>query len=216
MPTDVPITSQAFDDEVGDVKPKSDDKSEMENIDHDYLCPICNLLLYNPVVTSCSHKFCESCLAQWADVSEITQMTAVDLDERPSIETARSTDIQMRCPMCRTRSSATPDPSTQRTLRHRYPQLYQARAHEEEGRPMCLESGASTELITIYIGNSHRLHRPEDPESPNVHNWTFFVRPSRVDIIEEIQAFLLVLLVLQVVFVLLQCLHLLWTVQPFL
>jgi hypothetical protein len=32
-----------------------------EKIDEDHLCPICQLLLFRPVTTSCNHTLCESC-----------------------------------------------------------------------------------------------------------------------------------------------------------
>jgi hypothetical protein len=45
--------------------------------------------------------------------------------------------------------------------------------------------------MTLYIGNTHRLKVLDCAELPNVHDCTFFVRPSRTDVIEKVQIFLL-------------------------
>lgn len=190
------LQNQNPDPAPSDPKPEamhSDSSDSKEpQIDHDDLCPICNQLIYRPAVTTCGHRFCESCLAQWSDISVNMSMTRVDLDERPSIEPVSADDFDMRCPMCRTHTRASFSRQLERELKGRYAELYALRAEEEAQRPMGLESGAAVETVTFYIGNEHRLHRPEDPESQNIHNWTFFVRPSRTDIIEEIQVFLYV------------------------
>jgi hypothetical protein len=50
------------------------------------------------------------------------------------------------------------------------------------------------DTLTLDIGNTHRLIQPRNPTSSNEHEWTFFVRPSRVDIIEKVQIILVSIL----------------------
>ncbi len=77
---------------------------EQEDVDEDDLCPICRLLLFNPVTTQCNHTLCGSCMAQWADVSvAMPNMTIVSIDEEPQNFDA-ATGLEANCPMCRTRS----------------------------------------------------------------------------------------------------------------
>lgn len=158
---------------------------EIEQVDADDQCPICHLLLYRPVVTHCNHTMCESCMAHWADVSVTSQMKIVDVDEEPN-EFNPVSGVEAKCPMCRTATSASLDEARSERLRARYPEMWKERKVEEEGD--LSRNATEIQTITVYIGNRHALVR--DVEDANVHEWTFFVRPSRTDIIEEVQILL--------------------------
>jgi hypothetical protein len=173
----------------GNSNTKPSENSDHEEINPDDVCPICNLLIYHPVTTSCNHNFCQSCMIQWADVSVSAQMTLVDLDERP-IETVSTNNIETRCPMCRTQTVANVSQQLERDLKERYPKLYATRAAEEAALSKDVMPDDSVEVLTIYIGNEHRLIRTDESMSNIKHDWKFFVRPSRTDIIEEVQIFL--------------------------
>ena len=159
---------------------------ELETTSEDDICPICHLLLYRPVTTTCKHTLCESCMAHWASASQTFAMTIVGLDDEPSVN---PTPLSARCPMCRTPTTASLNAKLHRSLRARYPTLYIAREAEEQPA-----NDTSIETLTLYIGNTHRLrprHPDEDYETSNIHEWTFFVRPvSHAHIIEEVQIFL--------------------------
>jgi hypothetical protein len=159
----------------------------LEEVHEDDLCAICHLLLYRPVTTRCNHTLCESCMAHWADVSVTSQMITVGLDDEPMF--LLPNDIETRCPMCRTSTTASLNESRELELQARYPEMYKVRKVEERIENED-DSGAAIETLTLYIGNTHRLTRVEDPESTSKHDWKFFVRPSRTDMIEEVQIFL--------------------------
>jgi hypothetical protein len=155
-------------------------------IEHDDLCPICQLLLYKPVRTRCNHSMCEVCMAQWADVSITSQMTMVGLEDHAPVLLPH--EIETRCPMCRTHTNSALDTSRAEILQRKYPSIYRAR--EAEAMVAADDEFASTiETLTVYIGNEHSEVRPE-ADSNNKHQWKFFVRPSRTDLIEEVQIFL--------------------------
>jgi hypothetical protein len=166
-------------------------KAENEEIDEDDVCAICHMLLYIPVTTCCNHTLCESCMAHWADVSITSQMTTVGLDDEP-LELLPN-DVETSCPMCRTPTTASLNKDRARKLEARYPETYKVREAEERSGNED-ESGASVEALTLYIGNTHRLVRVEDPESHNKHDWKIFVRLSKTDMIEEVQIFLVCLI----------------------
>lgn len=166
--------------------PAHSEASLEDTIQDDDLCPICHLLLYRPVTTKCKHTLCESCMAHWADVSVISQMTIVSLDEQPEMFAA--SEVEAKCPMCRTQTSASLNPTLVERLKSKYPQAYEERKQEEESNEAD-GHGGSVQTLTLYIGNEHQLIRPEVGSS-NMHNWTFFVKPSRTDIVEEIQILL--------------------------
>jgi hypothetical protein len=171
---------------------ESEGEEEEEVIDHDDLCPICQLLLYRPVRTRCNHRLCESCMAQWADVSITNQMTTVDLDDEEHAISFLPHEIETKCPMCRTLTTAVFDPEVESRLKELYPSSYQIRKDEQDrsqGDDGDGDPASSIETLTVYIGNEHELIRAEN-ESNNRHSWKFFVRPSRTDVIEEVQVFL--------------------------
>lgn len=190
------VTSKHADDEArpapvlpapdGDT-PQSSDTAEA--IDHDHLCPICQLLLYRPVRTRCNHLLCESCMAHWADVSISTQMTTVGLDDVPLL--LLPNDVETRCPMCRTPTTASLDPRLETNLQDHYPRTYEERRVEHQSGPEDDLTAAAVETLTVYIGNEHSMIRTAaDSQSNNKHQWNFFIRPSRTDLIEEVQIFL--------------------------
>ena len=154
---------------------------EEETIDEDDLCAICRLLLYSPVTTRCNHTLCSSCMAQWADVSiSMPHMAIVSVDEEPQNFDA-ATGLEARCPMCRTLTTASADTRRERELKSKYPMAYAEREAEESAD---VESGENVQTITVYIGNKHEVVPPA--EDHNTHLWTFMVKPSRTDIIEEV------------------------------
>ena len=166
-----------------DRRPEVQEKEEA--VVEDHMCPVCQLLLFRPVTTRCNHTLCESCMAHWADVSVTSQMTIVSLDEQPS--QFNPIQVEAKCPMCRTLTTARLDPEMAHVLSTRYPRKYAERRVEEQ-TPESAEA-SSMETLTLYIGNSHRLVEPLGG-SGNQHDWTFFVRPSRTDIIEEVHILL--------------------------
>ncbi|KIX07415.1 uncharacterized protein Z518_02068 [Rhinocladiella mackenziei CBS 650.93] len=159
---------------------------EHEDIHEDDLCAICQLLLYRPVRTRCNHILCESCMAHWADVSITTQMTTVGIDDEAVVLLPH--EIETRCPLCRTSTTSSLDPTRETALRQRYPVTYRAR-EMEFATPGAEDFASSVEALTVYVGNEHSLVRT-DGESNNRHHWKFFVRPSRADLIEEVHIFL--------------------------
>lgn len=152
---------------------------------------ICQLLLFTPVRTQCNHLLCASCMAQWADVSNTNRIEPsswdVDLaDFDPNYDPTY--DLEANCPMCRTQTAATPDKELAGQLEKKYPATYAERAAEEE-----VERGArigqdGVEGVMILIGNKHRLIRNADDD--NEHDWTFFVRTSRPELVKHVRIYL--------------------------
>lgn len=156
-----------------------------EDIDDDDLCPICQLLLHEPVKTTCGHTLCNFCMATWASTSLQAPMVIVDVDEEPMPFDA-VTDLEARCPMCRTLTSALPDAQRDAALRSKYPQTWTQR-YRETAAERASESTASLQTLTVHIGNRHTLVPARtNGLAENQHEWTFFVQPSRTDIVEEV------------------------------
>jgi hypothetical protein len=165
-------------------KPRRDDEAEIE---HDDLCAICHCLLLRPVTTKCRHTLCNQCMEVWADISITRQMEIVGLDDTPM--TLLPSEMESRCPMCRTLTTASPDKSRERALRRKYARAYRQRELDEQ-TTADEDFVESVETLTLYIGNTHQLIKPDSSGAKNTHNWKFFVRPSRTDLIEEVQVFL--------------------------
>lgn len=166
----------------------------------DDICPLCHVLLINPVITSCNHTFCQSCISHWAAVAPVsTTLTPVPLDTPlPSADSNEaSIPLEMLCPMCRTVSGITPDSARAATLRARYTTEYAQRLAEDGettwGNDLGLGAGTGKiEYLTLHIGNLHDYARDVGLEdfsarkSENQHRWTFFVRPSRCDVVRSV------------------------------
>jgi hypothetical protein len=171
--------------EPQDTSRRDREDSTHEEISDEHLCPICHLLTYNPVTTRCNHTLCSTCFSHWADVSMTSQMTI--LPPSSSASMLEGEDTEARCPMCRTPTSATPNPSLETQLQTKYPTSYPKRAEEEE---TCNndQNAETIETLTLCIGNTHKLIASPSPDEPsNMHLWKFFVRPSRTDIVAAVE-----------------------------
>ncbi|CAO2653770.1 Nn.00g031810.m01.CDS01 [Neocucurbitaria sp. VM-36] len=160
----------------------------LEDVAHDDLCPICQLLLFAPVRTQCNHLLCASCMAQWADVSSTNRIQHAFLDVNiddfdPNY--VPSFDLETNCPMCRTRTTASSDDALATQLEQKYPTTYAERRVEDEVDRGSRLGEDGVEGVMILIGNKHRLVRGS--EDDNEHDWTFFVRTSRPDIVKEVR-----------------------------
>lgn len=163
---------------------RAEAEKDLESISDDDLCPVCQLLLYEPVKTGCNHVLCKSCMATWAEVSVSSQMIIVPVDEG-SKDFDAATGLEAKCPMCRTQTRASIDETREAQLRTRCPRAYASRAVEEAQA----NDQGNVQGITLNIGNTHALETPAEG-SPNTHRWTFFIRPSLPNIVEEVQIFL--------------------------
>ncbi|RYO17016.1 hypothetical protein AA0111_g11269 [Alternaria arborescens] len=162
-------------------------RSNAEEVAHDDLCPICQLLLFTPVKTQCNHLLCASCMAQWSDASNTNRIEHSSWDVNladfdPNYDPTY--DLEANCPMCRTRTTAAPDNALARQLEHKYPITYAERRVEEEEDRGSRIGRDGFEGVMILIGNKHRPIR--NPGDDNEHDWTFFVRTSRPDLIKEV------------------------------
>ncbi|KAF3278226.1 hypothetical protein TWF173_005747 [Orbilia oligospora] len=161
----------------------ADPETEIENDDD--LCPICRQLLHRPVVTECSHTLCELCMTEWADVSVTSQMTIVPLAERP--EDFVAANLQAKCPMCRTMTSAKRSLEVEERVKSRYPDVYRKRDEEAIAEEEAKE--ISIETLTVYIGNT--VVPPENLEDERaLFNWEFFVNISDTSVVNEVEILL--------------------------
>lgn len=110
----------------------------------------------------------------------------VGLDDRAVL--LLPSEIETKCPMCRTLTTAKFDPTRESNLQLRYSVTYEERRVEHQ-TAVNDDSATRVETLTVYIGNEHSMIRTED-EDKNKHQWNFFVRPSRSDLLEEVQIFL--------------------------
>ncbi|KAF9729174.1 hypothetical protein PMIN06_000079 [Paraphaeosphaeria minitans] len=159
-----------------------------ETVAEDDLCPICHLVLCSPVRTTCAHVLCRACMAQWASASQTVPMhpSSLDMDMRdfdPDYDPTH--DLEARCPMCRTLTTAQADAPLARALEAKYPQAYAERRSEEDAARIPV-SGEGVENVAILIGNRHALVGGGD-EPGNKHDWTFFVRLSRPDLVSHVK-----------------------------
>lgn len=162
------------------------DSPTPESIHEDDLCPICHLLLYNPVTTKCYHITCSYCMKTWADNSVAVLNSAVSLDHEP--EVLLPLEIETSCPMCRRHTTASPNREIERELQRAYPRTYAAREAEVKVEEAAGD-GDGAETLVMYVGNTHSEIRVKE-DGHNKHEWNFFIRPSRTDVIEEVQVFL--------------------------
>ncbi|PSN71513.1 hypothetical protein BS50DRAFT_487046 [Corynespora cassiicola Philippines] len=158
-----------------------------ESVQHDDLCPICQMLLFAPVRTQCNHLLCASCMTQWADVSSTTNLAhaSLDFDLRDfdaNYDPIR--DLEANCPMCRTHTAASLDDELAKQLEERYPVTWAERKVEEETARGGRVGQNGVEGIMILIGNKHQI---DIGEATNIHDWTFFVRTSRPDVVKEVR-----------------------------
>lgn len=156
---------------------------DIEIVAEDDLCAICQLMLYRPVKMHCNHTLCEACMAHWADVSVTTQMKIVDVDEEV-VDFNPISGLEARCPMCRTQTAAELDDDRSRQLMSKYPRTWSERQAEDEPEDQSILGAVHT--LTLHIGNRHKEVAPTRGES-NMHEWNFFVKPSRLDIIKEVR-----------------------------
>ncbi|KAI5367093.1 Putative YEATS superfamily protein [Septoria linicola] len=119
-------------------------------------------------------------MAHWADVSVVSQMKIVDVDEEPTAFNAVS-GVEASCPMCRTKTIANLNAERAARLARSYPKATRERSIDEEDS---LGEQGSIQVLTVYVGNRHQAVQSD---TANSHEWTFFVKPSRTDIIEEVQ-----------------------------
>lgn len=126
-------------------------------------------------------------MATWADVSVMTQMQIVDVDE-VAVPFNAVSGLEARCPMCRTQTSANLDETRMAQLKDNYPITYTERETEHQAERTNGE-GDEIQTLTLSIGNRHHIVTPSIYDV-DTHEWTFFVRPSRTDIIEEVQILL--------------------------
>lgn len=127
-------------------------------------------------------------MAQWADASTANDIVHSSWDVElqdfdPNYDVTY--DLEANCPMCRTHTTASPDTTLAKQLEKKYPLAYAERRLEEEVERGSRVGQNGVEGVMILIGNKHKLIRGS--EDANEHDWTFFVRTSRPELVEEVR-----------------------------
>lgn len=156
--------------------------------DADDDCVICYATLYRPVKTECRHRACEGCMLHWA-------LAAMDgCAEHAELPSNLTVDgINFRCPTCRTYTTATFDAELNGKLQTRYPEEYATRAAEQQEPEDNQEDEYATRTMLVMLGNSHRKVEPTiSPYTGRMrhHEWTFFLKSSQSELIEQVQVIL--------------------------
>ncbi|KAK8070543.1 hypothetical protein PG997_010746 [Apiospora hydei] len=166
----------------------------MEAIHKDDLCTLCEQLLYDPIVTTCQHLFCKSCMEEHALGSLPDPAILFDVDTIPAnnLQIANLLNVLVaRCPVCHTKSGpgVTPSPEKCTELRTKYPIAYAEReakaAHAEPGSG----GDGGVQTITVCIGNSHQaVPIPQgSSETKREHKWAIFAKSSSDDVIAYVR-----------------------------
>jgi Zinc finger, C3HC4 type (RING finger) len=73
-----------------------------DSISPSLLCPICQMVVENPVVTPSDHLFCEACLLEWLTKSNLCPMTQMELSPESITKPSRLvlnilSDLKRKC-----------------------------------------------------------------------------------------------------------------------
>jgi len=130
-------------------------------------------------------------MAQWAEASSSNKVTEIE-HSSADVDLANfdpnydpTYDLEANCPMCRSHTTASPDTELAKQLETKYPTTYTERRVEEEIERGSRVGQNGIEGFLILIGNKHKLI--SESEDANEHDWTFFVRTSRPDIVKEVR-----------------------------
>lgn len=145
------------------------------------MCYVCKELLLEPIAASCcNNRLCESCMT----TDDRVNMTIVPLDHEGQLggdAADYNFHIIQHCPFCNAFSrkglekiTSFPDTRLANLLRQKYPVTY---ARREKA---LFDINQNTQALTIHIGNWHEEFGQDS------HRWTFFVKPSRTDIVQEV------------------------------
>lgn len=71
-------------------------------IDDQFRCSICGMILENPMVTPCNHVFCDECIGRWLNVAASCPIDSCSLtvhDLKPSTQIFRQTldKVELKC-----------------------------------------------------------------------------------------------------------------------
>jgi len=117
-------------------------------------------------------------------MSATTQSSDDDVNEEVLLggfeDDGDALETEVSCPMCRTLTKAALHAETREMLVERYPVLYEERRVREEA-----ERGVSegVEKMTVLVGNKHALVAAEG----NKHDWTFFVKFSKPEMVRSVE-----------------------------
>lgn len=138
-------------------------------------CPVCESFMIDPVSTSCGHTLCDSCVSGQAQDKFMFLFEPLDSKGKPEGDAAvRNFGYNWRCPVCGTQAYVWYNSLLAQQLQREFPATHLQRSAEVN-----MAMGDS-ELINISIGNWHEL------VGQGAHRWTFFVKPSRTDIVDMV------------------------------
>ena len=116
-------------------------EDENESTVHEnYICPICQQLIFEPVVTSCGHSFCSSCLAKYIRHANTHQRTTPCPSCRAALPGLNATKM----PVARVFADM---------IEHTYPREYQRRRDElaAESIPDIVSHPQHLELLAVFV-----------------------------------------------------------------
>ena len=147
---------------------------QTDDIDEDERCPKCRELLFEPVTTSCKHSFCAACMSHQADDELALIWEPLESGNIQGDAAQENFGRQYSCPVCGAQALLYHNTALAQQLQIKHPRTFAQRS--ETAHAADDDSG----FMSIAIGNWHDLVRADH------HRWTFFIKPSRTDIIREV------------------------------
>lgn len=176
--SDAKISTEQLDIDMADTIPSIESSGrthQSSKVSEDELCPKCWEIPLQPLNSTCGHSFCACCMTDMDDRDVVLIFEPLELDGHAKGEAMTQNFGTIRlCPVCQVRARFYHDTVREKQLQQAWPLAYAERA--EHGSIADDAAG----IITITIGNWHELVQEHH------HRWSFFVKPSRTDIIEEV------------------------------
>lgn len=145
-----------------------------EDVHEDERCPNCKQLLFEPVTTSCKHSFCAACMSHQTDDELALIWEPLGSGNVQGDAAQENFGRPRSCPVCGAESLLYHNTALAQQLQSKYPRTFTQRSEK------ACSADEDSGIISISIGNWHELVKTDH------HRWTFFVKPSRTDVIGEV------------------------------